>query len=58
MNVSVVIQLLQLVIALFQPDSKDIAQILSDIVRVAAQAYHTHAGKPIDPALIKPEATI
>ena len=32
-----------------------IAQTLSHIVRIAAQAYHNHVGEPIDPSLIKAE---
>jgi hypothetical protein len=35
-----------------------IAETLSNIVRVAAQAYHAHVGEPIDPSLIKPEAAV
>ena len=58
MNINVAIQILQLAVALFRPDSAGIAQTLKDLVRAAAQAYQDHFGQPIDPSLIKPETTI
>ena len=51
-------QIIQLALALFEPDSEGIALTLIEIVRVASQAYQAHVGKPIDPSLIKPESAI
>jgi hypothetical protein len=58
MNINVALQILQLAIALFRPDSAGIAQTLKDLVRAVAKAYHDHVGEPIDPSLIQPEAPV
>jgi hypothetical protein len=64
MNVKVAVQILELALALFQMVSTgvsqsdaSVSQALKDIFRMAAQAYQDHLGQPIDPSLIKPEAT-
>ena len=59
---NVAIQILQLAVSLFvslssgavQSDAA-LAQTLTDIVRIAAQASRDHLGQPIDPSLIKSE---
>ena len=62
---NVAIQILQLAVSLFvslssgavQSDAA-LAQTLTDIVRIAAQACRDHLGQPIDPSLINPETAI
>jgi 20S proteasome alpha/beta subunit len=62
MTVNVALQIIELAVSLFRAVStgaaQSDAQILTDIIRVAAQAYQNHVGQPIDPSLIKPEAAI
>ena len=58
---AVATQILQLAVSLVlslssgavQSDAA-LAQTLTDIVRIAAQAHQDQMGKPIDPSLIKP----
>ena len=61
----VAIQILQLAVSLFRSQSSGavqsdaaLAQTLTDIVRIAAQACRDHLGQPIDPSLINPETAI
>jgi hypothetical protein len=58
MNIKIAIQILQLAVSLFRPDSAGIAQTLVDIARAASQAYYDQVGQPMDLSLIKPEAGI
>jgi hypothetical protein len=65
MNMSVALEIVQLALTLAQiqdggdvhPD-ETLGEILSDIVRTAAQAYHDHMGEPIDPSLIEAEEPV
>ena len=65
MNFDFAFQILQLVVSLLQTQTSgavqsdaDLAQTLTDIVRIAAQACRDQLGRPIDPSLIKPETAI
>jgi hypothetical protein len=65
MNINVAIQIVSFAISLFQnvligaaQSHAAIAKDLTNIVRVAKQAYEDHVGQPIDPSLIKPETGI
>ena len=35
--------------------AEDLGETLSEIVRIAAQAYQDHTGRPVDPSLIRLE---
>ena len=65
MNLNVAIQIAELAFSLLRGQSSGavqsdaaLAHTLSDIVRIAAQAYLNHVCQPIDPSLIKAEAAI
>ena len=65
MNLNVATQIARLAFALLRgqlsgsaQSEAALAQTLSDIVRIAAQAYRDHVGEPIDPSLIKAETPL
>jgi hypothetical protein len=65
MNPNIAFQILELAVSLLRTVSTGAAQsdaasalTLTEIVRVAAKAYQTQFGQPIDLSLIKPEAGI
>jgi len=65
MNLDIAMQILQLAVSLVrgqwggivQSDAA-VAETLTGIVRIAAQAYQNQLGRPIDSSLIKPEAAV
>jgi hypothetical protein len=65
MTIDVAVQILELAVSLYRSQSSGavqsdaaLAQTLTDIERIAAQAHQDHVGRPIDPSLIKPETAI
>jgi len=38
--------------------AEDLGETLSEIVRIAAQAYQDHTGRPVDPSLIRSEEPV
>jgi hypothetical protein len=65
MNLEIAVQILQLALSLVLGQSTGrvqsdaaLAETLTRIVRIAAQAYRSHLGQPMDPSLIKSEPAI
>lgn len=60
MNANLILQIVQLVIALAQSqlDSGEAARVMLGIVQGGVQAYETATGAPLDLNLIKAEAPI
>ena len=65
MNMTLILEILQLVLALAQAQLKGqsgqdlaIGQILLQIIQKGAQAYQLHTGEPLDMSLIQPEAEV
>ena len=62
MNIDMAVEIVHLAVSLVETQTsgsrravEDLGRTLSEIVRVAAQAYEDHTGEPLDPSLILAE---
>ena len=62
MNIDLAFEIVHLAVSLVETHTSDsshageeLGKTLSEIVRVAAQAYEDHTGEPVDPSLIYAE---
>ena len=64
MNIDIALEIVYLAISLVKTQTpglhaaEDRGKTLSEIVRIAAQAYQDHMGRPVDPSLIRSEEPV
>ncbi len=65
MNIDIALEIVYLAISLVKTQTggrlhaaEDLGETLSEIVRIAAQAYQDHTGRPVDPSLIRSEEPV